>query len=690
MSWFSQMSEQSGFNFQRNSNYERGFAISLNEVNKMVNSFDGLFSNFIDYNTEISSLILFPFDVSYGEELYLTTNKSNDTKVRIKELETPNIFLGSAFISTHFNNFLDYDGYTSIKLKVPFADEIGIKPSLYVGRYIKIYLTYDTFTGDGCYFVGWSNTPSDDGDFTLTNTIDCQLGMQIPLGSSNKGDILRNALLSGIKTASAVGLSVATKSALPMTIASRSEVVTESVRGSAPYSRLRAMNRTETESTVTTQHVNPANNARNASDIFNMSVDALNYSSSSSANRSSASVLVNSRLTPYIKIMIYRPKVVDYNANFGLLYGFPVGKVLPLSVCHGYTEISAIHLEGEGFETATQSELAELETMLKNGVILPEYDAPIIQYKTIRVINENYPQSIVSYTMPTTFTWTDFVGSEYDTDNKFSITGTSVYYDTHLIKDTNSSVSPEGDYYYEGASNTTTLTIINSNNQSERETFTLPINYTWVDFVNSEYNTDHKFTYSGDNIYYNDFIVRGILNPTIDVAEGDYYYEGNSPQYANRFTIDGTVYETNATVWSVFVPQHPNIMYIGASTTQSGVSIVYYGGTELLYNGQEVLANSDIINGAEYYTTINFYIDDIQYRAKYDSYWYEWVDSEYNTNFIPIMSSVPNVTSPVVISPDGSTLRYNIKNENEVLVVWADKIISSGRYTLVLIGGSSD
>ena len=71
-----------------------------------------------------------------------------------------------------------------------------------------------------------------------------------------------------------------------------------------------------------------------------------------------------------VKVIIYRPKMQDVDADYNHLYGKPLGEVRTLSELSGYTEIGEVHIDGEDFASATETEMAMLQEALLNGVIL--------------------------------------------------------------------------------------------------------------------------------------------------------------------------------------------------------------------------------------------------------------------------------------------------------------------------------
>ena len=59
----------------------------------------------------------------------------------------------------------------------------------------------------------------------------------------------------------------------------------------------------------------------------------------------------------------------EQSATSSSLFGHPVYDYGTLNTFYGYTEVERIHLIG--FETATEDELNQIESLLKNGVFLP-------------------------------------------------------------------------------------------------------------------------------------------------------------------------------------------------------------------------------------------------------------------------------------------------------------------------------
>ena len=68
--------------------------------------------------------------------------------------------------------------------------------------------------------------------------------------------------------------------------------------------------------------------------------------------------------TPYV---IITRKSAYEATNYNQFYGFPANKTVQLSSCKGYTRVKHVHIE---IATATANEKKEIETLLKQGVII--------------------------------------------------------------------------------------------------------------------------------------------------------------------------------------------------------------------------------------------------------------------------------------------------------------------------------
>lgn len=365
-------------------------SVCMNYINlkKMVENFDGVFDGIINFTEQIASLQLYPFKIL--PNLNDTGKNYLSTALNVfKDIEACNIHpdnsyvtLGEYYVEPHFNNFADYKGYTQIKVYLPQLGFVEVDVNECMGKWLQFRLIIDFYSGKGLHVIGVSNNSitsanspyanyEEDKDIRALGTYECSLGIEIPLGTSNAGDIRRNILLGTIKTGLAVGVASYTNS-LPPSTTTTSTVKTYDVqgRGTRKGSRMKQIKSGTETTTKTTVHNKPVDKSKPIAEAIEGSVDTLNrMSAGGSSDRVNDSGLLWS-LTDQVKVVIYRPKLLPTVKSYGALYGYPLGEVKYLSEIHGYTEVNNIHFEGVGFETITQKEIAMLEEIFSNGVII--------------------------------------------------------------------------------------------------------------------------------------------------------------------------------------------------------------------------------------------------------------------------------------------------------------------------------
>lgn len=281
-----------------------------------------LFSNPSDY---VVNLRYYPFNVSLKGEYTagpLVIGNDTATDIIVKEIVNPQlsfIDFGSLRIPRQFNNFLDYSPYTKIDLYLPFLGYMSLDVNSVMGKLVQILYAVDLYEGICTAFI-----ITDDSDLHRY-TLDSKQGRistDIALGGNNVGDIAKN--LIGVGSGAAVGVMSAilskgaTAPALVGTLASTGVGVVTGMR-----------------ETITKHGVNGG-----ASSLF--------YPNSA-------------------YLIITRP-VVNIPSGYSGYYGKPCGETLTLNTLNGFTKVDSVHLEN--IETATDVELRDIETLLKEGVIL--------------------------------------------------------------------------------------------------------------------------------------------------------------------------------------------------------------------------------------------------------------------------------------------------------------------------------
>lgn len=374
----------------------------------MVNSFDGLFDNIINFTEEISNLFISPIKIptlndNYDSKLYLSTSRLTDRNV-VVDLPITGVdedhgfgasyyyYLGSYFYSA--TDFRDYNGYTQIKIYLPYYGWVEINPNECANKYLNFRLMLDLYTGIGTYMVGVSDTLCSanddgtpnlnrDGNMRIIGTWNTQMLIEIPLGSSNVSDIKRNIALGAIATAT----TLATGYPIP---APQQDVGSSMYVGST--SRVGAITPyVANQSALSTNVRGPAINMNNLMSGMPTSMDTRKLEAVRGAMQTaiiSADMIANTpchgsadkctspfsyaMMTTYIHVVVIRPNYLEEGSSYAELHGKPTGiDYNDLTTIQGYTEISSIHLTGEGFAQATANELSDIAQLLTGGIIFP-------------------------------------------------------------------------------------------------------------------------------------------------------------------------------------------------------------------------------------------------------------------------------------------------------------------------------
>lgn len=272
----------------------------------------------------VTDLIWYPFNIPYYDsqlKQYLkigkvsTLGESYETECKIPLFLTNNelISLGNILIQPKFNNFMDFEGYTTIDVFLPFLGYVQVTPSDVMGKYLYIDLFIDYYSGQGIYYLSVSEDSDEDSIYRrIINKHSVQLGYKIPLGSTNALENSRNMILGS----------------------------TNSI-------------------------------FRNISNPANIGTDLLNLATgmtTSATTEKTSNPLLDIASTKYVKVVIKRPTPQDINEDEYLkLYGKPLESTILLEDEKGFTKIEKINLIST---TLTDDEKDELMNILKEGVIL--------------------------------------------------------------------------------------------------------------------------------------------------------------------------------------------------------------------------------------------------------------------------------------------------------------------------------
>lgn len=407
----------------RNRKFNSIVSVPPISIDKMAENFNTIFSNITSYKEEIASLTLYPFRIECADGTPLgdadnpLTRLANSRGTQI-DIPAANINpksslrnVGYIYVPHISGNFLDYNGYTKYSLFLPFFSTIDIDASIFVDNYIVIRLATDFFTGQGMYIISMSkNEPTyvaenmyytedeEINEVFVANYV-FNLGIDIPIGSTNVDDIKRNMALGTIKSALSLAAAAYGIMLPPATsISTFEESTVVSSRGNYKGARMTPKRSVVKTGTETTTRNTPKNVVKPISETISSGVSILNsnFIQGHGDRANNPMSMWSYGLDPYL--IIHTPIVDRITSDYKHLKGLPLGLNLQLKQVSGFTKITDIHLEG--INLATSEELNRIEKVLYEGVILPENE-------TIKFyINDE------EFVIPKGFTWEQFVKTQ--------------------------------------------------------------------------------------------------------------------------------------------------------------------------------------------------------------------------------------------------------------------------------------
>lgn len=225
---------------------------------------------------------------------------------------------GSIDVKEFWGNCLDYSPHTQIDIYLPYIGTKQLSVSDIMNSTISLKYHVDIVTG---VCMAYIKVTQPYGLNSLLYSYSGTISAELPLTANSKSELTRGILSNALGTVSNA-VSFATGN-VPAGVSAVGNVVSAGVQS-----------------------------------IMYKSIDNVQRSGSASGSFG----LLNS-MKPYI--IISRP-VQSYAEGFNSLQGFPSNIKTKLSDISGFTVVSSIHLENI---PATDSELTEIETLLKSGVI---------------------------------------------------------------------------------------------------------------------------------------------------------------------------------------------------------------------------------------------------------------------------------------------------------------------------------
>ena len=282
--------------------------------------------------TYINSIITYPFEIQeIGEtsiklKLGKTTLNSVDVETLDKKV-SQYLVVGDFVVGKFFNNFMDYEPYSAYEIYLPYLSWVKVNADDVLGDRLIVY--YVVNYKDGSAMVTIYNYTKDKIIFTSN----CQIGVKIPINSTNAREVNDARLSNNIGLT--IGVLTSTLSV---------------VGGVASGNPLAVVGGALSGGKTITDYVQKQNT---------------NYQRASGSVASGQSGLY---LPQKVRMRITRVKPIDMvEYTYRSLYGKPLNELRRLSNLKGFTKVKEIHLEGIN---ATKEEIDEIETNLKDGVII--------------------------------------------------------------------------------------------------------------------------------------------------------------------------------------------------------------------------------------------------------------------------------------------------------------------------------
>ena len=380
-------------------------ATSESQIDEIAKNMQSIFHGWIPYNQQLAQITAYPFMVSNYDDIddsQYNLGVFVDQEVvfsAIKVVPSSQLknkfFLGEYYVSPKYYNFLDYKGYTYVECFIPYVGWVDIDVNECMGKWLQFAMLIDYFTGNAIFAicVKDNSTNTLDYDAKVIAYYEARVGVDIPIGSTNAGDIQRNVAMGAVKI---VATAVAAYFGGPSAAATTSSVVTTTepktikARGTEKGSRLKTVYSESGGTTTVTSKTETVSKTdrtpafiRSATDS---AVDALNRSYPSSRSDRVNTPSCMQMFTDKIIIKIYRPSIGLLNSgntieidDIGHLIGMPLGEVRTLGLLRnkGFTSVSDVKIEPNNNDTIkklyaqmTTEEIARLNNELKAGVYL--------------------------------------------------------------------------------------------------------------------------------------------------------------------------------------------------------------------------------------------------------------------------------------------------------------------------------
>jgi len=288
-------------------------------------------------------------------------------------------------------DFFDYSPYTTVRALLPFIGWVELDPAFVIGHTVYFRYSIDVFTG-GCV----CHCCNEDGEFASQSGVCCSY---LPLTNSEGGH-----LIDAITGAAAAGLSLAAGSSITTT-------ETQSVELGGNRLGQPTINAQKSSSTTSHGSSNALANAINvAQHAFDKSVTV----------RGTFGCNMGYCMNSNVFLVVTRPNILPAG-DYGKTVGLPTANYMQLYNCQGFTVADSVKLTGI---KATYSELAELENLLKTGVVFP-YNGQTIGNPTIPAETTDRV-TVAFYNKKVAPNFVNFIGDSCVVAKSVQIAGASV------------------------------------------------------------------------------------------------------------------------------------------------------------------------------------------------------------------------------------------------------------------------
>lgn len=258
------------------------------------------------------------------------------------------VSLGTVEVPNYYGNALDYK--SRIQIYLPYIGYQDLDPAEVIGKTLNLSYKIEFITGDCVATITIDDKPM----YQFKGNI----AYRIPLSQDNFSDVIQQGISIG---ANAIGAGIAVGSAMtPLrTGTSMYNWAIEQANQGVIYPA-----QLETGSQLMNEGVENLPTAQMSLEQLQNKLSTAINTGTNVPHGSSAGGNTGWYMNQRPFIIIVRPRL-SMPANYGHYHGYPSNITSRIGDLSGYTEFSAVHLEGL---TATSNELSELEKVLKGGI----------------------------------------------------------------------------------------------------------------------------------------------------------------------------------------------------------------------------------------------------------------------------------------------------------------------------------